>query len=401
MTISKPLFSVVFFLLFLNSALAQKFQQGYYIDREGNRKEIQLEDKKWITWPNDALTILENGRKKQIPMNQIREFGIDGEMKFITADVKIDRSSDRLSELGFDPEPNFVEERVLLKAIVEGDLSLYLFLDNNIKKFFYQREDAELKQLIFKRYKEVVGPRVIVNENVAFRKQLEKIATCGSRNYDKINYELEPLKNFILDQNDCANAQVDFVSSREVKSRVELNVGAGVMYSLIQVERAFNDFNVNVLSPTAVVELEYVIPTIRHEVGIKLNAFYNSFEVQDEINFPYSTGPREISVSHSEIFVGPSVEYRYFLNNSSAISGGFGYYFPLLLEESTYTETVSRLEKAEKNATPFPGIFFSYGYNRIHLKLQGFVGTNLLEEDVNNFSVNLQRASLTLGYSLF
>lgn len=399
---SKPLLlSVVIFFVFLSSAFAQRFEEGYYTDREGNRREVQIENKRWSIWSNEALTVIENGQKKQIPIDEIQEFGIDGEMKFITAEVNLDRSSNWLSDLGFDPKPNFVEERVLLKVLVEGELSLYLFLENNIKKFFYKRQGEELKQLIFKRYKKVVGSRVVVNENVAFRKQLKEIAICGStEDYDKINYELGPLKKAVLAQNNCKNAEVDFVSARGVRARLRLNVGAGAIHSLLTVERAFNDFNMNAISPTAVVELEYIIPTIRHEVGVKLNAVYNSFEVEDEIEFPHSMNLRKVHISHSEIFLGPSVEYRYFLNNSSAISGGVGYYFPLLLEESTYTETVSRLDKTGSNASPFPGIFLSYGFNRLHLKLQAFVGSKLLEEDINNFSVDLQRISLTLGYSL-
>lgn len=397
----KPLhLSVLIFFLSLNYAFSQRFQEGYYIDREGNRQEIQIINKKWSTWNNENLTVLQNGQKKRIPMDQIREFGIDDELKFIRTSIRIDRSPNRPKDLDFHPEPNLVEEKVLLKVIVEGDLSLYLFLENNVKKFFIGTKGKEPEQLILKRYMEEVENKLVIKENVAFRKQLERLSTCGSTNFNKINYELGPLKKFVVNENACRSPGEEYFSSVEVKPRFSMNVRAGAFYSIAHVERAFNDFAVNAVSPTAAVELEYIIPAIRHEVGIKMNAMYHAFEVYDEIIFPYSSDPREISLSHAEIFFGPSVEYRYFLNNTSALSGGIGYYFPLLLEDSHYTETLSRLDKADRISTPFPGVFVTYGFNSFSLKLQAFVGSAILE-DVNNFNVDLQRVSFTLGYFLF
>jgi hypothetical protein len=392
---------VFLFLLFFGfSGFSQnRFENGYYLDKDRNKIPVEIEQKSWTTWSNSSLKIKENGEIRNIPMEDLQGFGIDGKIKFIREEVEIERSSDFLKDMDRDPKPVFQKEEVLLKVIVEGDYSLYLFLDGQAKKFFYRINDGEITQLVRKQYIEGHPPEEIIMVNSLYKKQLEDIAVCSTEG-ENIRYELYELKRFFINQNECNNSAVDYALKREWRSKLGMNAGAGLVYNSAQVTRSFSSFDLQGISPAIMLELEYKIPTIHHEFNINLTGYFNKMDFSDEVEFTYSLEPREVTFTHSEVFVGIGGDYTYFLNNKSALVMGAGYYFPFILEDTRYTETVSRLDLQDNRSSPFPGIFLGYNYNSFLFKAEVFFPRKLMES-TNSFEVNMSRLALSLAYRIF
>lgn len=79
---------------------------------------------------------------------------------------------------------------------------------------------------------------------------------------------------------------------------------------------------------------------------------------------------------------------------------GAGYYFPFILDDTRYTETVSRLDLLDNRTSPFPGIFLGYNYNSFLFKAEVFFPRKLMESN-NSFEVNMSRVALSLAYRIF
>ena len=126
--ISKKQVITFILILFIQYGYSQnRFEQGYYISNSGSKTDCLIEKKEWAIWSNDFFYATINGSVKQIKIEDVKEFGIENKLKFITKEVEIEKSSDNINKLDKSSDFVFNKERVLLKVIVEGDLSLYQY----------------------------------------------------------------------------------------------------------------------------------------------------------------------------------------------------------------------------------------------------------------------------------
>lgn len=119
-----------------------KFEKGYFIDNQNKKTECLIKNLDWKNNPTNfeyRLSESEESSKKTI--DEINEFGIYGESKYIRANVKADLSSTELSSLNFSKEQNFIQVDLFLKVLVEGAGSLYYYEENAVQKFFYKTSE--------------------------------------------------------------------------------------------------------------------------------------------------------------------------------------------------------------------------------------------------------------------
>ena len=185
--ISKKQVITFILILFIQYGYSQnRFEQGYYISNNGSKTDCLIEKKEWAIWSNDFFYATINGTVKQIKIEDVKEFGIENKLKFITREVEIERSSDNINKLDKSSDFVFNKERILLKVIVEGDLSLYQYLDFNVKKLFFKTITGNLTQLKYKRYSNETNKTI--NAIIEYKNQLRENMKCSNIDFKELNF---------------------------------------------------------------------------------------------------------------------------------------------------------------------------------------------------------------------
>lgn len=387
-------------LLFVQFGYSQyRFESGYYISNDGAKTDCLIEKKEWANWSNKFFNTSINGSVEQIKIADVKEFGIDNKLKFITHETQIEKSLDYIEKLDKSKDFDFNKERVLLKVIVEGDLSLYQYLENNVKKFFYKTTNSDIMQLKYKRYvDENYAPRIVLNTVIEYKNQLEEDAKCSGNNFSKLNYELSSLKKYIISQNKCSNSEIIFASKRITQTKLAISASVGLNISNLDVQRSGTTFTLNSINPSFGIDLDFLIPTITGDLELNFKAHYSSFKIKEDIEFGLSS-VREVQVEYSEVLLGIGGGYRFYLDNDKSITLGGGINYPLLINNTKYTETGSNLNLLAKEANPFFSISTSMHIKKINFRAEYLFKRNIME-GVNNFKIDLSRIALRIGYTI-
>lgn len=135
-------------------------------------------------------------------IKNIREVDIPGFATFIKSEIKISRHSENLQNLDSYKEFKLLTEERMIEKIVDGYYNLYKFEDNQNTAFYYsQRNDFEIKPLLFKTYfLDVDGHEKL--ENNEYVNDLKKI-NCNNTNYLDVKYAENSLANYFQDINIC------------------------------------------------------------------------------------------------------------------------------------------------------------------------------------------------------
>ena len=174
------------FLLFFTSILIAQntFQNGSYIDKKGNKNEGFIYNLDWQYNPTEIeFKSVLDGESKQIAIDDILEFEIDGYCKYIKYEGLIDDSSAKLEEFGFNRNPNWKSVSILLKVLVDSDASLFFYNTKNYSRFFYNinSKDLKVQQLVYKEFY-LDGSKTEIGTNFQFRQQLANDLDCNSLN---------------------------------------------------------------------------------------------------------------------------------------------------------------------------------------------------------------------------
>lgn len=398
---TKKLTLLLLFILTQTAFSQVRFQDGYYITKEGEKIVCQLEMRDWVSWNNTELTVKGDQGISKVPIATISEFGVGNEVKFITAITELDSSYNDLRKLDFSPYPKFESKTLLLKVIVEGEYSLYQYLDSNIRKYFYQTQGSPIKQLIFKKYFYESSSRI--KENNGYLDQLKAINVCKNNPY-LVNYEYEALKAYFLNLNECSANDVTFFEKSAVNPSFGLGVFGGVNLAAFKVKRlTLQEFaTINTTSATFGVEGNYTLPLITNALRFNLSVSYSSFDVSDAVVFPPFTSARDVTFTYSDILVGGEAKYLFYVAQKNYVSVGIGLYTPIIIEDYTYTETVSNLDVSNNQGIKaVAGIILGYNFDKLSISAYYSSGTGNLFEGINNFEANLQRQfSLRIGYQI-
>jgi hypothetical protein len=105
-------FFLVIAVLSLNLMNAQiLFEKGYFVDDNNQRIDCLIKNIDWKNNPIDFdYKLTSDGNVQKGTLQNVKEFGIEGEIKFVRAEVKIDRSSSVTANLTTTKEPIFKKE---------------------------------------------------------------------------------------------------------------------------------------------------------------------------------------------------------------------------------------------------------------------------------------------------
>ncbi|MFL0097040.1 tRNA modification GTPase, partial [Tenacibaculum maritimum] len=180
--------TLLFIAIFLhfNSYAQITFEKGYYIDNLNQKVNCYIKNIDWDNTPSyfEYKTTL-SSPKKTIQVQSVKEFAIIGQSKYIRSLVEIDRSSSSLKHISNNKEPIFKKESLFLKVLVAGKASLYFYKDNNLRRYFYSKDDSQqIKQLIYKPYRISENK---IRKNNTFKRQLWLNLKCDKFTISKIN----------------------------------------------------------------------------------------------------------------------------------------------------------------------------------------------------------------------
>ncbi len=264
------------------------FEEGYFIDETGHRIDCLIKNVNWKNNPDGfEYKLHENTEIKRTGIQDAKEFGIDSISKYVRASVQIDRSSDKTSYLDDKREPVFHEEQLFLKVLIEGKASLYMYEDEGVKRFFYKKEDSEIKQLVYKRY--VLNDDRII-ENNKFRQQLFFDLKCpGIHEYqvESLSYDKNELYRFFIDYCECTNT--GFISYKRKSKRdfFNLTVRPGVSMSSLSISNYLSDsrdikFD-NSITFRFGLEAEFILPFNKNKWSVIAEPTYQNYRSEKKM----------------------------------------------------------------------------------------------------------------------
>lgn len=245
------------------------FQRGYFTDTAGIKTGCLIRNVGWIYNPAYfEYKLFEDGPRLRKEVNEVKEFSITGRMKYVSAKVKMDFSTDALDDNAmsnsFDPE--WREKLLFLKVQQEGNAVLFSYEDHDMTRFFYQANGGPIEQLVFKRYK---TPGATVHSfNNTYQQQLFTQVNCRYISLNKledVNYEMAALRKWFKKHNACQNAAGQNTTGANNTKWFHPKLVAGVNYLSYKSGASLNTATANVqydpkLSPVFGAELEFMLP---------------------------------------------------------------------------------------------------------------------------------------------
>jgi len=275
-------------ILSLNCYSQISFQKGYYIDNTNQKINCLIKNIDWKNNPTEfEYKLSENSESKKTTIKTIKEFGIDNISKYVRSSVNIDRSSENIKNLSNDKNPIFKKEDLFLKVLVEGKATLYQYIDRNLRRYFYNNENSNIEQLIFKSY--ITENNIGTNNR--FRQQLFVDLKCPNFKTSKIEnieYKKNSLVRFFTEYNKCHNSELINFESEQKGDFFNLTIRPRLNSSSLTIQNSVSnsrdtDFE-NKIEFGFGLEAEFILPFNKNKWAIAIEPTYQSFKSQKTTN---------------------------------------------------------------------------------------------------------------------
>lgn len=382
---------LLFLFIGINCFSQINFDKGYFIENSGTKIECLIRNIDWLNNPIEfEYKESENSEQKTITIKDVQEFGIYDNSKYIKANLNIDLSSNNLDDLSDNKEIIFEEKELFLKVLIEGEASLYEYVDGKIVKFFFKNNNTEIEQLIFKKYKSSQNQ---IGSNEEYKKQLWLNLKCDDitlKTFKYVDYKENDLVDFFVKYNTCIN--VDYINYKKknkqdlfnINLRVGLNnsslsTGNTVSSSTTQ----YPDFD-SQIGLRAGIEAEFLMPFNRSKWAIIVEPTYQSYKVKGDVS------RRSIDYSSIELPIG--IRHYMFINEKSKI-----------FLNGSYIVDFSNGKALNLEIKSSGNLGFGVGYKRndkLSLEFRYHTSRDLFYNFRTTFS-NYNTMSLIFGYTLF
>ncbi len=327
-------------ILSLNCYSQITYEKGYYIDNMNQKINCLIKNVDWKNNPTEfEYKLSENSEPKRANLESVKEFGINNISKYIRNTVDIDRSSEDLNKLSNYKKPIFKKEKLFLKVLVEGKSNLYQYVEGNLKRYFYNKDNSNVEQLIFKSYRVADGK---VGKNNRFKQQLWNDLKCPSFKMGKIEslkYKKNELVKFFVEYNKCNNQEYVNFEEKRKKDLFNLTVRPRLNSSSLTIQNSVSksrntDFG-NKIGFGLGIEAEFILPFNKNKWTITVEPTYQSFKSEKKTNVNNVSGGILIAdVDYSSVEIPVGLRYYFFLNNNSKIFIDASYIFDLSSESS-------------------------------------------------------------------
>ena len=137
-TMKKALATLALLILYFHCLSQIIFEKGYFINNQGTKIPSLIKNADWKHNPDQIEYRLGEGSEiKLITVQDVQEFGVGDDAKYVRHEVEIDSSDDRVPFLSLDRKPAWKTETLFLKTLVEGKATLLIYDDDVIQRFFF------------------------------------------------------------------------------------------------------------------------------------------------------------------------------------------------------------------------------------------------------------------------
>lgn len=403
------LFLALMLVLTVNSYAQIVFEKGYFISENNQKTECLIENMDWKNTPaNFRYRLSDTQPIIDADVKTIKEFGLDGQNKFIRSLVKIDRSTKNLQNMSKDKNPVFTQEKLFLQVLMEGKASLYLFDDGTVRRFFYKVDDSEIKQLVYKSY--LIDEDHVAKNNY-FREQLYIDLKCDAiaqNEYENLSYTKNEFVRFFAKYNKCNNSDFKDLEVKEKKDLFNLTVRPRYNSSTMSLDNTLFEglnFDFGAKSSFSVgVEAEFILPFNKDRWSVIVEPTYQYYKADQTIQSSQVVGGTLTGkVDYKSIELPIGVRRYFFVNNAFKIFANVSLVADLNLNSSV---SVARKDGSELNKLDIKsGTNFGLGIgckfmDKFSAEVRYQTTRGLLAENPN-WDSSYQTTSLIVGYSFF
>ena len=320
----KKLFILLTFIqLSLNCYSQVNFEKGYFYNNDNIKKTCLIKNSDWLNNPSKIeYKLSENSEIKSVSIVSISEFGV-GDIVFKRFNLQIDKSSEILNQLSTAKNANYTTETLFLRLIVKGDLNLWQYINNNLTKYFYNSDNKEITQLLYKRYRKSTSK---VGHNYMFKQQLINDMKCediSKKNIENISYLRDDLFDLFIKYNSCKGIIYKEEEKLKRKGVFNINLRAGVNFNSFKVptrsstnpEKYQFDFGVATGYQWGI-EIEYILPFKNNKWSVIIEPTFNNFSSN-----AVSTDrvPEMVDLNYKTFELPVGIRHYFFLNDKSKL----------------------------------------------------------------------------------
>lgn len=403
----KQLLFLLITILSINCYSQINFEKGYYINNSNQKIDCLIKNIDWLNNPTQfTYKPSENGKQKVVTIESVKEFGIYNSSKYIRSIVNIDRSGKFTRELSHVKKPIFKKEELFLKVMVEGKANLYSFEEGNLKRYFFNKDNAAIEQLIFKKF---TTPNNKIGVNNGFKQQLWNNLKCkdiSQKNIINIDYIGKDLLNFFVRYNKCSASEFITFEQKQKQDLFNLTLRPGIKSTSLSINNRrlnLSDTNFdNELGLSLGIEIELIMPFNKNKWSFIIEPtyqYYKSEKTKIDNSFNLIIPETIVSnVDYESIELPIGIRHYFFLNNNSKIFVNGSFVFDFAYDKSILIQRRSILKiKTAAN------LAFGLGYkhnDKYSLELRYFTDRDLFY-NYQFWESNYNSLSVIFGYTLY
>ena len=404
------LFICLLFLLSFQTYSQIIFEKGYFVDNNDKKTTCLIKNVDWSNNPTEIQYKLdEQDQPINISIAQIKAFGIDNHSKYERFTVDIDKSTQVISNMTYEKNPEFKKETSLLKVLLEGKASLFEYISGNTKRYFFKTDSLSINQLVYKSYK---TSEVQIAQNNQYKQQLWMTLKCDNittNDVEKLSYKKNSLIKFFKKYNDCNNSKYTVFETTEKRDLFNLNIRPGITTSAISISNSSmstpdydRDFD-NKIGFRIGLEAEFILPINKNKWALIFEPTYVGGYKAEKSRLDSRTNEElKGSIEYNSIELPFGMRYYMFLkNNSSLFING-----QVVMEHAVNSEAYVEYS-TQRNTTlelkPTTSFTFGLGYkfkNKYSAEFRANLGKNVLDSN-REWNSNYKSFALTFGYSIF
>jgi len=384
--------------IFVTNAYAQIiFEKGYYVNNSDEKVDCLIKNMDWKDNPTEfSYKLRETSDKEKATIETVKEFGIYNGSKYLRSKVKIDRSSESILDLSEVRNPIFIEEVLFLTVLIESKASLYEYIDGNLVRYFYSKDNSAIEQLIYKSYK---SSQMDISRNNKYKQQLWNDLKCSTITMNKVEnvkYKKKSLVRFFVKYNECNNETFINFGKKPKRDLFNLNIRPSFNRSSLLIQNNISsnrnvDFG-NKLGFRFGVEAELIAPFNKNKWAFLIEPTYQSFKSELEAT------PRNSKVEYQSIELLVGLRHYFFLSKRSKIFLNSSFVFDLSRNSFVEVSSGADLNIATRNNL---AVGLGYKYNdKFSVEARYQTNRELLGGYVY-WSSDYNTASIIFGYSIF
>ena len=285
----KTIFTLLLSFLTVASFAQRKFVSGYYITKQGERVEAQINDQNWDRNPT-FIEITKGSEVMRLGVAELTSFGLSTGDAYYAYSVEVDKSPTKLNAIEPNSQPIIEREMVFLKAIVKGAASLFYLKDANAKEHFYvQNGDEEPAELIYRTIKHESEGKSGYTKLPIYRGMLSaKLTDCPKVTQDvaKLPFTQKALKELLENYNLCVSGSTGTYQAVQLGTIWNFSVAAGMGNTSLSFSSAehksLTNADFNSTHYLAGVSALATLPRGRGKWAIQGNLFYRPLKAESE-----------------------------------------------------------------------------------------------------------------------